>query len=117
VTAAERRIIARRRCMVAHNPTSNMNNAVGVANLLGFLKDGVTVGLGTATIVVGADTASNHSAFVAAGCERMDTPDCRRRSRDGSDEQLVTNLLLGGTLVAAAALLPNGGWAGVSASF
>ncbi|OGH56998.1 MAG: hypothetical protein A3I06_08245 [Candidatus Lindowbacteria bacterium RIFCSPLOWO2_02_FULL_62_12] len=47
ITPAERRIIARKKCMVAHNPTSNMNNAVGTANLLGLLRDGVLVGLGT----------------------------------------------------------------------
>lgn len=31
---------------VSHQPRSNMNNAVGVANVLGMLRHGVTVGLG-----------------------------------------------------------------------
>jgi putative selenium metabolism protein SsnA len=31
---------------VAHNPRSNMNNAVGVADILGMLRRGVNVGLG-----------------------------------------------------------------------
>ncbi|MBI4179611.1 putative aminohydrolase SsnA [bacterium] len=47
ITPAERRLIARKNCMVAHNPTSNMNNAVGTADLLGLTRDGVLVGLGT----------------------------------------------------------------------
>jgi putative selenium metabolism protein SsnA len=32
---------------VIHNPSSNMNNAVGVAPVLEMLEDGITVGLGT----------------------------------------------------------------------
>ncbi len=31
---------------VAHNPRSNMNNAVGVADILGMLRRGINVGLG-----------------------------------------------------------------------
>lgn len=31
---------------VSHQPRSNMNNAVGVANVLGMMRHGVTVGLG-----------------------------------------------------------------------
>ncbi len=33
--------------VVVHNPQSNMNNAVGVADVLGLLKKGILVGLGT----------------------------------------------------------------------
>lgn len=47
ITPAERKLIANNNCIVAHNPTSNMNNAVGTANVLGLLRDGVLVGLGT----------------------------------------------------------------------
>ncbi len=117
-------------------PSPSPKPSSGLSPAFFFIGTGITAGLGIATIAVGADTASNHSAFVRAGCERIDTPDCRKRSQTGLDEQLATNLLLGGTLVAAAAtvvsvffvrwkspvqpaaaLLPNGAWAGVGASF
>jgi cytosine/adenosine deaminase-related metal-dependent hydrolase len=39
--------LASTRTCVAHNPESNMNNAVGVTKVLTMLKKGVTVGLGT----------------------------------------------------------------------
>jgi putative selenium metabolism protein SsnA len=44
---AEMETLAATRTCVAHNPESNMNNAVGVAKLLKLLKKGVLVGLGT----------------------------------------------------------------------
>ena len=47
ITPAERKIAAKKKCMIAHNPTSNLNNAVGVADLAGMLRDGLLVGLGT----------------------------------------------------------------------
>ena len=37
---------------VVHNPQSNMNNAVGVADVLGMLRKGVLVGLGTDAMTV-----------------------------------------------------------------
>jgi putative selenium metabolism protein SsnA len=40
-------ILARTRTPVVHNPQSNLNNAVGVMDLLRALKQGVLVGLGT----------------------------------------------------------------------
>jgi putative selenium metabolism protein SsnA len=47
VTAAERKVLARRGVKVIHNPQSNCNNAVGTAALRELMRDGVTVGLGS----------------------------------------------------------------------
>jgi putative selenium metabolism protein SsnA len=47
VDAAERQLLAESGTFVAHNPESNMNNAVGAADVLGLLEEGVRVGLGT----------------------------------------------------------------------
>jgi putative selenium metabolism protein SsnA len=47
VSTAERNALARRRVNVVHNPQSNCNNAVGVADLVGQSRAGVRVGLGT----------------------------------------------------------------------
>ncbi len=47
VTAAERRMLERRDVNVVHNPQSNCNNAVGVANLAALCRAGVSVGLGS----------------------------------------------------------------------
>jgi putative selenium metabolism protein SsnA len=47
IDEAEMDLLAETKTSVAHNPESNMNNAVGVAKLLTLLKKGVLVGLGT----------------------------------------------------------------------
>jgi len=47
ISAAERRILARRGVNVIHNPQSNCNNAVGTAPLLELFRGGVLVGLGS----------------------------------------------------------------------
>jgi len=47
VDEAEMDTLAATRTCVAHNPESNMNNAVGVTKVLTMLKKGVLVGLGT----------------------------------------------------------------------
>jgi putative selenium metabolism protein SsnA len=47
IDEAEMDILARTKTSVVHNPESNMNNAVGVTNLLTLLGKGVLVGLGT----------------------------------------------------------------------
>jgi putative selenium metabolism protein SsnA len=47
VSEAEMDILAKTRTAVVHNPQSNMNNAVGVADLLKLNKHRVLVGLGT----------------------------------------------------------------------
>jgi cytosine/adenosine deaminase-related metal-dependent hydrolase len=46
VDANEIDLIARRRASVAHNPMSNMLNAVGVSPVPAMLRKGITVGLG-----------------------------------------------------------------------
>lgn len=43
----EMKIIRDSASNVVHNPESNMNNAVGCADVLGMMKQGITVGLGT----------------------------------------------------------------------
>lgn len=47
VTAAERSMLGRRRVNVVHNPQSNCNNAVGIANLPALCRAGACVGLGS----------------------------------------------------------------------
>lgn len=44
---AERALLASTNTMVVHNPQSNMNNAVGIADIGAFVDGGITVGLGT----------------------------------------------------------------------
>lgn len=43
----ERQLLKDTGTFVAHNPQSNMNNAVGAADVLGMLEMGINVGLGT----------------------------------------------------------------------
>jgi len=43
----EKDLVAESGAIVVHNPRSNMNNAVGVFDMDGFLHRGITVGLGT----------------------------------------------------------------------
>ncbi|MFH1502037.1 MAG: putative aminohydrolase SsnA [Candidatus Eisenbacteria bacterium] len=47
VDDSERRVLRDTETIVVHNPQSNMNNAVGCADVPGLLDDGVLVGLGT----------------------------------------------------------------------
>eukprot|EP00769_Ergobibamus_cyprinoides_P004452 gnl/Ergobibamus_cyprinoides/647.p2 GENE.gnl/Ergobibamus_cyprinoides/647~~gnl/Ergobibamus_cyprinoides/647.p2 ORF type:complete len:468 (+),score=229.31 gnl/Ergobibamus_cyprinoides/647:22-1404(+) len=47
IDEAERELIAETGTIVVHNPSSNMNNAVGVADVGALLDAGVLVGLGT----------------------------------------------------------------------
>ncbi|HDL84973.1 MAG TPA: putative aminohydrolase SsnA, partial [Candidatus Acetothermia bacterium] len=47
IDEAEKDLVADSGAIVVHNPRSNMNNAVGVFDIAGFLKRGITVGLGT----------------------------------------------------------------------
>lgn len=46
VDVGEIDLFKRTQTKVSHQPRSNMNNAVGVANVLGMMRHGVTVGLG-----------------------------------------------------------------------
>jgi putative selenium metabolism protein SsnA len=52
VSGREMELLAETGTAVAHNPQSNMNNAVGVADVLGMLRKGVLVGLGTDAMTV-----------------------------------------------------------------
>jgi putative selenium metabolism protein SsnA len=45
-------IIAKTGTNVVHNPQSNQNNAVGIANVLGMMEKGIVVGLGTDAMTV-----------------------------------------------------------------
>lgn len=47
VDAHERQLLKQTGTFVAHNPESNMNNAVGAADVIGMLAEGIHVGLGT----------------------------------------------------------------------
>jgi putative selenium metabolism protein SsnA len=47
INESEKDLIAERGSIVIHNPRSNMNNAVGVFDLAGFLDRGILTGLGT----------------------------------------------------------------------
>lgn len=47
VDEEERALLKQTQTFVAHNPESNMNNAVGCADVLGMLAQGIHVGLGT----------------------------------------------------------------------
>lgn len=53
VDTADRAILARTGTFVAHNPQSNLNNAVGIADVLALVEAGVPVGLGTDAMTVG----------------------------------------------------------------
>ncbi len=47
ITDREIQVIKNNNITVIHNPQSNMNNAVGVAPVLGMMEEGITVALGT----------------------------------------------------------------------
>jgi putative selenium metabolism protein SsnA len=49
---ADQDILAATDTFVAHNPQSNLNNAVGIADVLGLVRRGVRVGLGTDAMTV-----------------------------------------------------------------
>jgi putative selenium metabolism protein SsnA len=51
-TAADQDLLAASGTFVVHNPQSNLNNAVGIADVLGMAQRGVKVGLGTDAMTV-----------------------------------------------------------------
>lgn len=51
-TEADQELLAATDTFVAHNPQSNLNNAVGIADVLGLVRRGVRVGLGTDAMTV-----------------------------------------------------------------
>lgn len=52
IDKSEMRLIARRDCNVAHNPQSNLNNAVGIADIIKMSDYGIRVLLGTDAMTV-----------------------------------------------------------------
>lgn len=52
INEKEMDLLAQTDTMVAHNPQSNMNNAVGIAPILRMLEKGILVGLGTDAMTV-----------------------------------------------------------------
>ena len=52
IDANEIRLLAESGTAVVHNPQSNMNNAVGIADITAMMKAGVLVGLGTDAMTV-----------------------------------------------------------------
>jgi putative selenium metabolism protein SsnA len=52
VTATDMDLLAESGTFVAHNPQSNLNNAVGIADVQGLVERGVRVGLGTDAMTV-----------------------------------------------------------------
>jgi putative selenium metabolism protein SsnA len=52
VDAREMDILAQTQTAVVHNPQSNLNNAVGIADVVGMVKKGILVGLGTDAMTV-----------------------------------------------------------------
>lgn len=52
INDAEMDLLANTNTMVAHNPQSNMNNAVGIADIIKMQQKGILVGLGTDAMTV-----------------------------------------------------------------
>ncbi len=50
--AADAEILARSGAWVVHNPQSNLNNSVGIADVVGLVRRGIPVGLGTDAMTV-----------------------------------------------------------------
>ncbi len=71
IDEAEKDMVAGSMATVVHNPRSNMNNAVGVFDMGGFLRRGITVGLGTDGL--GANMLSE--LFTAGILQKVSTKD------------------------------------------
>ena len=71
IDEAEKDMVAGSMATVVHNPRSNMNNAVGVFDMGGFLRRGITVGLGTDGL--GANMLSE--LFTAGILQKVSTED------------------------------------------
>jgi len=72
INEEEKDLVADSKAMVVHNPRSNMNNAVGVFDMAGFLDRGITVGLGTDGL--GANMLSE--LFTAGILQKVSTGNC-----------------------------------------
>lgn len=74
VDATDRELLARSGAFVAHNPQSNLNNAVGVADVLALARAGAPVGLGTDAMTVAMLEELRVGLF--AQHLRQDDPSC-----------------------------------------
>ncbi len=74
VDEADVEILARTDTFVAHNPQSNLNNAVGIANVVELARRGVRVGLGTDAMTVNMLEELRVGLF--AQHLRQDNPSC-----------------------------------------
>ncbi len=71
VTGREMDLLARTGTAVVHNPQSNLNNAVGIADLVGLARRGVLVGLGTDAMT----TRMLEELRVAVWCQHLRAED------------------------------------------
>jgi putative selenium metabolism protein SsnA len=74
VTEADMDLLAGAGTFVAHNPQSNLNNAVGIADVMALVKRGVRVGLGTDAMTV--DMLQELRVGMWAQHLRQDNPSC-----------------------------------------
>ena len=72
--SADMDLLARRGTFVAHNPQSNLNNAVGIASVVEMVQRGVRVGLGTDAMTVNMLEEVRVGLF--AQHLRQDNPSC-----------------------------------------
>ena len=95
VDARERALLRETGTIVVTNPESNQNNAVGAADVLGMLADGLTVGLGTDGMT--ADMLAEARAFPLV--HRHVKGDPRVAFGEAADLLLRTNARIASTLV------------------
>jgi len=74
VSEADQELLAETGTFVAHNPQSNLNNAVGIADVQGLVRRGVRVGLGTDAMTVNMLEELRVGLF--AQHLRQDNPTC-----------------------------------------
>jgi putative selenium metabolism protein SsnA len=97
VDELEKDLIAQSGSMVVHNPLSNMNNAVGIFDMEGFLKRGIVVGLGTDGL--GENMLS--ALFTAGILQKVSIGDCQAAGFDDlktilfDNNSRIASLLLG----------------------
>jgi putative selenium metabolism protein SsnA len=74
VDGADAEALAASGAWVVHNPQSNLNNAVGIADVVGLVRRGIPVGLGTDAMTVGMLEELRVGLF--AQHLRQDNPSC-----------------------------------------
>ena len=87
-------LIADRQCRLIHNPMSNMNNAVGVAPIVTFMKKGIMTGLGSD----GYSTSMFDEYAVAPLLQKVTTKDPREAYCEPFDMLFKNNPIIGSTL-------------------